>query len=127
MYPQYAQSDLVSEYHEDTPVGAHLDAMFPPESRGSLPWDTKGEYTTSNLQVYVTTQKMRLLKIGRKLSLREIMDQASVEGPAGRPQDRDGMVMRDGILSLVILPKGDAEKEWIASYKAKREEAQAKK
>ncbi|PWN48076.1 hypothetical protein IE53DRAFT_381635 [Violaceomyces palustris] len=126
IYPQYSQSDFISHYHEDTPLSAHLDLMFPPESRGQLPWDTKGEYVNSNLNVYATTKKKRLLKIGKKLSLREVMDQAAKDSETGKVEDRDGMVMMDGILSLVVLPKGDAEKEWIQRFKAEREKSQSK-
>ncbi|PWZ03837.1 TPR-like protein [Testicularia cyperi] len=128
MYPQHAQSDFVSDYHEDTPVGVYLETMFPDSARGSLPWDTKGEYYASNLQVYATTKSMRLLKIGKKLSLRQVIDQGFQDAPAGKDKvkDRDGMVMRDGILSLVVLPKGDAEQKWINEFKAQRDKTKAK-
>ncbi|CAO1614140.1 unnamed protein product [Parajaminaea phylloscopi] len=123
LYPQYAQSDFIQDFHEDTAVGDHLDAMFPPESRGSLPWDQKGEYISPNLNVYATTHRMRLLKVGKGLTLRQICDQGAKEerGLDGKVH-RDGIVLQDGMLSMVVLPKGgDAEAEWIARFKKDRE------
>lgn len=118
LYPQHHTSDLISEYHEDTPIGMHLEVMFPPEARGSLPWDTKGEYVAHNLSVIAKTHKGRLLRVGHKLSLRAIMDQGAQEPSDGNPASRDGLVLRDGIVDLHVLPKGsDAEKAWIAANK----------
>ncbi len=88
MYPQYAQSDFISDYHEDTPVGEYISTIFPSASRGTLPWDTKAEYYDENLQVYAATRKQRLLKIGRKLSLRQIIDQGFKEGDASKGEDK---------------------------------------
>lgn len=129
MYPQYAQSDFVSDYHEDTPVGTYLETMFPQAARGSLPWDVKGEYYDSNVQVYATTKNKRLLKIGKKNTLRQIMDQGYQDAPptGDKIRDRDGLLMQDGILSLVVLPKGDAEQAWIAEFKRQRDQQQPRK
>ncbi|EPQ29519.1 uncharacterized protein PFL1_02738 [Pseudozyma flocculosa PF-1] len=122
IYPAHAQSDLIQCYAEDTPLHLHLESMFP--SPPSLPWDTKGEYVADNLNVYATTHKQRLLKLGKKLTLRQIMDQAAKDSPdPKKPQDRDGMVMRDGMLSLVVVPKGDEEKAWVERFKKQRDEA----
>lgn len=128
MYPQYAQSDFIADYHEDTPVGEYIKTIFPSSSRGTLPWDAKAEYYDENLQVYATTRKQRLLKVGRKLSLRQVMDQGFKEAGVGedKVKDRDGLVMRDGILSLVVVPKGDAEKEWVEKFRKEREKSQKK-
>ncbi|EST05379.1 Tetratricopeptide repeat-containing domain protein [Kalmanozyma brasiliensis GHG001] len=127
MYPQHAQSDFISDYHEDTPLATYISTMFPASARGSLPWDGKGEYYEGNLQVYATTRRQRLLKLGKKLTLREVMDQAFKEGDSAKGEDkirdRDGLVMQDGILSLVVLPKGEAEKRWVDEFKAQREKA----
>ena len=118
LYPQYAQSDLIPEYPEDTPVGLYLDEMFPPSTR--LPWDVNGEYTSAGLHVYATTHKKRLLRVGRKTSLRELLDQGAKDVDKG--EKRDGVLLQDGLISLVVLPKGsDAEKEWIAKFKKDRD------
>lgn len=120
LYPQHNTSDLISEYHEDTPIGMHLDVMFPPEARGSLPWDPQGEYVSSHLSVIARTRKGRLLRVGHKLSLRALLDQGSQPGVDGQMDDRDGIVLRDGIIDLFVFPKGSsAERTWIAEAKAR--------
>ncbi|KAJ1026974.1 hypothetical protein NDA16_002267 [Ustilago loliicola] len=125
MYPQHAQSDFISDYHEDTPLSTYLSTIFPLSSRGSLPWDTAAEYYEGNLQVYATTKRDRLLKLGKKLTLRQVIDQGFKEADKAQGEDevrdRDGLVMRDGILSLVVVPKGNAEEEWVGKFKAERE------
>ncbi|KAJ8481730.1 hypothetical protein ONZ51_g5828 [Trametes cubensis] len=50
LYPQYATSDLISHFQEDTPFSAHLSAMFPPNAP-QPEWDKKGEYVDGNLVV----------------------------------------------------------------------------
>lgn len=123
LYPVHFQSDLISHFHEDTSIGSHLDMMFPPESRGALPWDERGEYVSNNLNVYATTRWKRLLKLGRKVTLREILDQGAKDMDKEKGQERDGVVMMDGFISLIVLPKGKGEKEWIERFKAEREQS----
>lgn len=120
LYPQHNTSDLISEYHEDTPIGMHLDIMFPPEARGSLPWDPQGEYVSSQLSVIARTRKGRLLRVGHKLSLRTLLDQGAQPGADGKMEDRDGIVLRDGIIDLYVFPKNSsAERTWIAETKGR--------
>lgn len=121
LYPVHFQSDLISHFHEDTTIASHLELMFPAESRGSLLWDTKGEYVNSNLNVYATTKRKRLLKLGKKITLREILDKGAMDGDKVKNIKRDGVVMMDGFISLVILPKGEGESKWIAQFKAERD------
>ena len=115
MYPQYATTDLISHFHEDTPFSAHLSAMFPPNAPPPE-WDKKGEYVDGNLVVLGWTKRRRLLKIGKKMTLRDVLDRfAAKEG-----EPADGMELKDGCLSFVVLPKGDVEKEWIENFKKLR-------
>ena len=52
---------------------------------------------------YITTKKGRLLKVGRKLSLTDIIKAAS------KPADQDGLELRDGwCLELYAVPKEGA-------------------
>ncbi|CCF52699.1 hypothetical protein NDA14_002244 [Ustilago hordei] len=129
IYPQHAQSDFISDYHEDTSLSTYLSIMFPLKDLGKLPWDTRREYHETNLRVYASTKRKRLLKIGKKLTLRQVMHHAFKQADQGRGQDslehRDGLVMRDGVLSLLVVPKGTAEEEWVASFKAEREREKA--
>ena len=82
-------------------------------------WDTKQEYFTSNLAVYVETAQRRLLKVGKELTLREVVSKAA--RPAKDGQEKDGIILRDGLLSFVVLVKGKEEQDWIKEYKRKRD------
>ncbi|WFD30749.1 HSP70/90 co-chaperone [Malassezia sp. CBS 17886] len=118
LYPQHSTSDLIASYHEDTPIGMHLGAMFPPEARGSLPWDPRGEYVARDLSVIAPTRRGRLLRMGHQLSLRDILDQAATDAASGRPEDRDGVALRSGMVHLVVLPRGSvAERTWVDTFK----------
>jgi tetratricopeptide (TPR) repeat protein len=121
LYPVHFQSDLISHFHEDTTIASHLDVMFPAEMQGSLPWDTKGEYVSSNLNVYATTKRKRLLKLGKKITLREILDKGARDADKDKGIERDGIVMMDGFISIVVLPKGEGEQKWIEHFKAERD------
>lgn len=115
LYPQHAQSDFVKEFHEDTPFNAQLETMFPPQAPPPQ-WDEKGEYVMGNLNVYAMTRGKRLLKVGKNHTLRTVFE-ASRAKPG---QPKDGLELRDGCLSFVVLPKGDVEKKWIEDYKTAR-------
>ncbi|XP_006879880.1 PREDICTED: tetratricopeptide repeat protein 4 [Elephantulus edwardii] len=48
LYPEYAQSDFISAFHEDTRFIDHLMVMF-----GEIPsWDLEQKYCPDNLEVY---------------------------------------------------------------------------
>jgi hypothetical protein len=124
MYPTHAQSDFITHFHQETSFDDQLAQMFPSSpSSGQVPfpgWDTKREYYTSNLVVYVETRHRRLLKVGKDLTLREVLAKgfrAPVDGVV-----KDGVVLKDGLLSFVVLPKGQEEKKFIDEFKRKRDE-----
>ena len=108
LYPQHATSDLVPDFHEDTPFGEHLSAMFPPNAE-SPDWDQAGEYVNGRLSIYATTSKRRLLKIGRKMTLRDVIREAGKDG--------DGLELQGGCLAFIVVPRGEAETNWIAEFK----------
>ncbi|KAJ3758230.1 40S ribosomal protein S7 [Lentinula raphanica] len=115
LYPQYATSDVIPEYVEDTPFSAHLKNMFgpnvpPPE------WDLKRQYRVGNLVVYAMTRGKRLLKVGKKMSLRDVFN-ASKEKEGESP---DGLELKDNCLTFVVLPKGEEETKWVEEFKATR-------
>lgn len=117
MYPQHNTSDLIAAFHEDTTIGQHLAAMFPPEARGSLPWDRAGEYVADRLSVLAVTHKRRILRVGHKLTLRAFLDLAAQDH--GHPEHRDGLVLHNGQLRLAVFPKGSAvERTWLDAAKA---------
>ncbi|KAI0299726.1 hypothetical protein B0F90DRAFT_1726835 [Multifurca ochricompacta] len=96
LYPEYATSDVIAEFVEDTPFGAHLAAMFPPGASAPPSWDDKGRYVDdgSSLVVYAITRRKRLLKVGRKLTLRDVCRAAG-----GGKTGKDGLEVKDGCLS----------------------------
>ncbi|KAI1796313.1 40S ribosomal protein S7 [Ganoderma leucocontextum] len=109
MYPQYTTTDLISHFQEDTPFSAHLNVMFP---RNAPPpeWDKKGEYVDGNLVVLGWTRRRRLLKIGKKMTLRDACKAAKAKDR----EPKDGLEMRDGTLTFVVLPKGAEEQRWMS-------------
>lgn len=123
LYPQHNQSDLITHFHEDTSFDDQLAPIFPASPSSTSPpwseWDTKHEYYTSNLAVYVETSQRRLLKVGKEITLREVIAKAVKPAEGGKP--RDGIVLRDGLLSFVVLVKGKEEREWIENFKRVRD------
>lgn len=101
---------------EDTPFAAHIAAMFPPQALAPN-WDKNREYIDGNLTVYAITHRKRLLKVGKKMNLRDVF----VASKAKDGEPRDGLEVKDGCLTFVVLPRGDAEKKWINEFKQSRE------
>ncbi len=125
LYPAHSQSDLITQFNETNSLDDHLSVMFPSSPAdtsgpGWCDWDTNRNYWTGNLNVYMETAGKRLLKVGKELSLREVMAKAVKVGEDGT---RDGMALRDGLLSFVVLAKGQAEKQWIDEFKRNRDAA----
>ncbi|KAF4619617.1 hypothetical protein D9613_005433 [Agrocybe pediades] len=118
LYPQYATSDIISDFVEDTPFTAHIEAMFPPKVPPPE-WDKKGEYVAKSLVVYATTYRKRLLKVGKKMTLRDVCNAAKAK--EGDPID--GLEIRDNCLSFVVLPKGAEETRWVEEYKKTRDQS----
>ncbi|KAF8639925.1 hypothetical protein AX17_001175 [Amanita inopinata Kibby_2008] len=116
LYPQYATSDVISQFVEDTPFAAHLSAMFPPEAQPPS-WDVKGDYVDGKLVIYAMTHRKRLLKVGKKMNLVDVFN--AVKAKEGEP--KDGLELKDGCLTFVVLPKGDVEKKWVEEYKRERD------
>ncbi|KAJ3539257.1 hypothetical protein NM688_g6393 [Phlebia brevispora] len=112
LYPQYATTDIISEFQEDTPFSAHITAMFPPQAPPPE-WDKQGEYVDGRLVIYAMTHRNRLLKVGKKMTLRDVF-KASAAKP-GEP--KDGLELKDGCLSFVVLPRGEVEQKWIEDFK----------
>lgn len=124
LYPAYNQSDLISHFDEETSFDDQLADIFPASPKDTkirwASWDIKREYFTSNLAVYVETSQKRLLKIGKELTLREVIGKARREAKDDQP--KDGIVLQDGLLSFVVLARGAGETEWIDEFKRKRDE-----
>ncbi|KIL68199.1 hypothetical protein M378DRAFT_185237 [Amanita muscaria Koide BX008] len=109
LYPQYATSDVISQFVEDTPFSAHLSVMFPPHAEPPS-WDVKQQYIDGELIIYAMTHRKRLLKVGKKMSLRDVLNASKAK--EGDPHD--GLELKDGCLSFAVLPKGDDERRWMS-------------
>ncbi|KAG5645754.1 hypothetical protein DXG03_005291 [Asterophora parasitica] len=116
LYPQHATSDVIPEFVEDTPFALHLQAMFPPQAPAPE-WDRKGEYVDGQLVVYAMTHRKRLLKVGKKMSLRDVCKAAK----AKEGEKRDGLEVKDGCVTFVVVPKGEVEAKWVEEFKKTRE------
>lgn len=68
------------------------------------------EHDPATLQVYISTAKGKVLKIGAKLELGRVLDAASKDG--------DGWEMKEGwALEMVGVPKTVQGENWIATWK----------
>lgn len=124
MYPTHAQSDFITHFNQETSLDDQLAQVFPATSTSQdvpwAEWDTKRQYYNSNLVVYAETRHRRLLKVGKELTLREVLAKAfRPAGDGGVP--KDGIVLKDGLLSFIVLPKGQEEKSWIEEFKRQRD------
>jgi small subunit ribosomal protein S7e len=108
LYPQHATSDTVSDFNEDLPFGDYLTTMFPPNATPPN-WDKAGEYVNGRLSLYAATSKKRLLKIGKKMTLRDVIREAGKDG--------DGLELQGGCLAFIVVPRGEVETNWIAEFK----------
>ncbi|KAF9653384.1 hypothetical protein BDM02DRAFT_3108003 [Thelephora ganbajun] len=108
LYPQHATSDMVPDFHEDASFGEYLAAIFPPNAEPPN-WDKAGEYVNSRLSIYATTSKKRLLKIGKKMTLRDVIREAGKDG--------DGLELQGDCLAFRVVPRGEVETNWIAEFK----------
>jgi hypothetical protein len=115
LYPEHATTDVISEFVEDSSFSAALALIFPPGAP-QQEWDAEGKYVEGSLVVYATTRRKRLLKVGRKMTLRDVCRAAA--GPDGK--GKDGLEVKDGCLSFVVLPKGEVEERWVEEFKRNR-------
>ncbi|KXN86297.1 Hsp70/Hsp90 co-chaperone cns1 [Leucoagaricus sp. SymC.cos] len=117
LYPQYATSDVITEFQENTPFTAHLEVMFPPNAPHPE-WDQNKEYINGKLVIYAMTRRKRLLKVGKNMTLLDVCKAAKEK----EGEKRDGLELKDGCLTFVVSPKGtDVEKKWVEEFKATRD------
>jgi len=122
LYPEHTTSDAVPKFVEDTTFRAHLAVMFPPNAAASSwqPWDTEGKYVDDgSLVVYAMTRRRRLLKVGQKMTIRDVC-RAAGGGAVGPDRKGDGPEVKDRCLSFVVVPKGEVERKWVEEYKCMR-------
>jgi len=130
LYPQYNTSDLITSFDPSATFAWHLSTMFPPtpghpvspgmtapNHSGPPDWDRAGEYTAQNLAVYATTNRRRMLKIGKRMTLRDACDAAARVAPG---EERDGLELCDDAITFTVVPKGERERAWVEEYKRKQ-------
>lgn len=118
VYPQHAQTDLIIRFSTYDTLGAHLDSVLP---EGEYPpWDTKQEYTSRSVNVYVRTRRGRVLKLGRNKTLAEMC--ASVRATGKDKGLDDGLVVGQGVIAFVVVPRGsEAEAKYLKSVKEEKD------
>jgi hypothetical protein len=124
LYPQYNQSDFIPTFAEHTTFGDQFEAIFPRDGRGP-DWDVKHEYISGKLNVYVTTRKKRMLKIGMKMTLADVFLQAGPSSEASQSPlaNADGLEVSDGCLHFIVFPRNsDVEKKYIENFKKERDQ-----
>jgi tetratricopeptide (TPR) repeat protein len=99
LYPLHNQTDFVKAWAEKDAMWQHLSYLLP------LPWDDKGEY--KEVDCYMDTRTGGLIKVGKKLTLLELLTNGKTE-------------IVDGLVRIYVLPVSRA-KEWIEDVKAKKE------
>lgn len=128
LYPQHNTSDFISHFAEHTTFGDQLAAIFP--LNGQSPnWDAeKRQYGAKKVAVYAVTRMGRLLKVGPKLTLADVFLQTGkmVADKNGK-EVQDGLELRDGCLSFVVVPKGEVEETYVEDFKAKKRAEKSKK
>ena len=119
LYPSLSPptSDLLSHLLTTDPLLASLTPVFSPPPHPSL--------SLGEIVVYVETDSGRLLKIplrGKKPYTMEDVFLAGRKDADLAGKGADGIRVQDGCVSLVVLPKGDAEKKWVEDVKRRRDE-----
>ena len=82
-------------------------------------WDITGEYTVGNLVVYASTHRQRVLKVGKRMTLRDVCDAVAGGSRNAQTGEKDGLELRHGCLSFYVIPKGEREREWVDEFKRK--------
>jgi small subunit ribosomal protein S7e len=101
-----------------------LEAIFP-EGGPPANWDIQNrEYNAKNVSVYAITRAGRLLKVGFKMTLADLFLRSGTTIPTSKKGDKevqDGLEVRDGSLSFVVVPKGKVEQAYIENFKREKE------
>lgn len=118
LYPGVGQSELLPVWDEDATIADGIGALLPAPEQGGPAHPSWGKgYTVSEVNVYAVTKQRRALRLGLQRSLREAIDSASKD--EAEEHKRDGLVLKHGRLAFFVVPRGsDAEKQWIARFKA---------
>lgn len=103
LYPMHNQSDFVKAFAEKDAINHHLSYILP------LPWDRSGQYTLDSVECYMDTNTGGLMKVGKKISLLEVLSNEKIE-------------VIDGLVRLHVVPRTLAP-AWIDEIKRKKGKA----
>jgi hypothetical protein len=113
--------EMIAEFNENETFSEHLANMFPPNADPPN-WDRNREYVNDGrLVVYAITREQRLLRVGKKMTLKDLVG-AAAAAAAGKGHEKDGLQMTDGQLSVVVVLKGAVEEKWVTEFKKLRDE-----
>lgn len=98
LYPLHNQSDFIKAFAEKDAIQQHLSYILP------LPWDAKGEYRLNTVECYMDTVSGGLLKVGKKVSLLEVLSNDKIE-------------ILDGLVRIYVVPPGG---QWLEEIRKKR-------
>jgi hypothetical protein len=70
-----------------------------------------------SLVMYAMTRRRRLLKVGWKMTLRDAC-RAAGGGAVGPDGKGDGLEVKGGCLTFVVVPKGEVERKWVEDVRA---------
>ncbi|KAF4521026.1 hypothetical protein B566_EDAN002521 [Ephemera danica] len=73
LYPHYGVTDLVQKFHEDSTFEAHLNELFPEDSRAE--WDSEGVFSSvSALNIYFESEdKTELVEVKKSSTLGHVL------------------------------------------------------
>jgi hypothetical protein len=97
LYPLTFQSDLVQAFLETHTLVDHLSYVLP------SPWDEKGQYVEENIACYMRTAEGGVVKIGKRVPLKKVLDTGKVE-------------LVDGVLQMHLVPISEAD-AWLKKFK----------
>jgi len=100
LYPMHNQSDLIKAWAEKTAITDHLSYILP------LPWDSKNQYKLATVECYMDTISGGLMKVGKKLTLLEVLSNGKTE-------------VVDGLVRIFVVPVSLAP-QWIDEVKRKK-------
>jgi tetratricopeptide (TPR) repeat protein len=101
LYPLHLESDFIKAFNETETLEQHLAYVFP------LPWDQDGLYDTAGVECYMEAIGGRLVKVGKKVPLLEILGSGRVE-------------IVDDVVKIFVVPRAVGD-EWVQEYKARKD------
>ncbi|CAG8516836.1 5122_t:CDS:2 [Paraglomus occultum] len=104
LYPEYRESDFISQFHEDDTFLDHLEVMF----ESPAPWDKDFKYKPKTIKIYFETDS----DDGDRVALVNIEKQVTL----GEALKNKKYVVKNRIPSFIILTDDRFGKEFVSRY-----------